>query len=537
MTSQFDKNEVLSLCNSIADTSRIANDRLEAAASCSWIIKRTDLRAGVATLCRAVISRFVDDLKDSARSTSLYTDLNYWRHFDLADLTDALDHGKIDVRTAQTCASLLFDAARHVDAVPFFERALRLSPSPELVILGCYNIEVIARQQGNLAMVERAIALITVDFEKLLAAPQFAAEVDHLHGHLLLLKGRLQKTRTLGLERVGTQYLARAAGADPSYFGCYASSFAEHGDFLGSIDACLDILRHEPLGDLSARDKNLVRLELLFYLAYSLMSIGELSRAERCFDAFAKATEGLGLLEARDHARLFLVKLGLRRTPLVDIDDTTLANAFAELRALSFREALSIPVEAECQRYEEVVSFLRAAAEARRQPSSEASRKLGQGATVLLSNLMTHRPQVLDGLSLAVGPKDLFPEMVESAHKAIRQRMSMIPDLGITILTSTEPPVASRAEGQFAFVLWFGNVAKVDTGPTLALNVIPVGSDSDASGLPNLDTALDLLVVGVAMIAIKRFWTQDHYVFGIVPCVESPATKFQRTKYSLLDVL
>jgi len=174
MTLQFDWNELMSQCDVAANTSLAANPRLEAAANCSWIVKRAGFSPGLATLSRAVISRFVDDLKDTARTTSPYADLNYWRHFDLADLRESLNQGQIDARTSLTCAQLLFDAARHPDAVPFFERALKLSPSPESVILACYNLEVIAREQGNLALTEKAIGLLTIEFVSPIPWRQFA---------------------------------------------------------------------------------------------------------------------------------------------------------------------------------------------------------------------------------------------------------------------------------------------------------------------------------------------------------------------------
>ena len=38
-------------------------------------------------------------------------------------------------------------------------------------------------------------------------------------------------------------------------------------------------------------------------------------------------------------------------------------------------------------------------------------------------------------------------------------------------------------------------------------------------GFPTYAEAIDILVVGIAVIAIKRVWTDDQYVFGMVPCL------------------
>jgi hypothetical protein len=52
-----------------------------------------------------------------------------------------------------------------------------------------------------------------------------------------------------------------------------------------------------------------------------------------------------------------------------------------------------------------------------------------------------------------------------------------------------------------------------------------------------MTSAIDLLLISLAVLGIRRFWAEDRYVFGLVPCLESPSTKFQHPEYEVTTVV
>ena len=297
--------EIYALADLASDTSAPALRRMTAAKDCLWLVQRLAATEPTVTLTRALLSRSVDDLKAHQVAAYSFDDFEFWRRFP-ATSDNRLDNiQEMQPDHTLLCAQLLFDSGRHEMALPYFDRALGTTPSADTVILACYNLEVLGRQRNDITLVEHALDLLTQRYAHVVVRDRYAAEIDHLSGHLLLLKGRFSETEALGYEKLGVQRLLRATHADPSYTGCYVSSFSEYGDFLGSVDACLWAAREKPFRSLTPREATLVELEVTFYLAYALMAVGELERAKMCFESFAEVSGRLGLFEARDHARLF----------------------------------------------------------------------------------------------------------------------------------------------------------------------------------------------------------------------------------------
>ncbi len=534
---ETNRQEILALALVASDTTRDPQERLTSARNCLWLVQRTVSAEPARTLARAILSKLVDDLKGDRRAAT-FDAFGFWRDFPLTESNRLTHHSELRPEAAYACAQLLFDAARHRDALPFFDRALDHHVTAPTVLLACWNLEVLARENRSLEMAERALDYLNSRFAGVLSEPEYQAEVAHLSGHFLLLKGRFAPTETLGYEALGVHQLSKAAKLDPSYSSCFASSFAEYGDFLGSIEACLEIINRRSFDTLTLRDSTLVQLEVLFYLGYSLMAVGELERSRMCFSTFAEVTARLGLNEARDHARLFLVKLQLKQRSLLDFGTLELEKAYRELRALSFSAALSIPVGEECLRYEQMVKLLvtLAAARARGKLAQGELARLGGDALELLSNLSTQRPDLLAGVRALVGGTSL-DKGAERVVSVIRQRLRGIPHLVIDHYQPASPLLRNISKG-FSFLLYRVEEFSSETFTTMSSNVIPFAETTEWNDdVPTPEASIDMLLVGLAVVAIKRFWTQDQYVFGLVPCLESPATKFQHPKYELSAVL
>ena len=306
------------------------------------------------------------------------------------------------------------------------------------------------------------------------------------------------------------------------------------------VDACLWAAREKPFRSLTPREATLVELEVTFYLAYALMAVGELERAKMCFESFAEVSGRLKLFEARDHARLFLVKLGLKRKPLLAHQEHELDKAYFELRSLSFRAALSLPVGGECLRYELIVKLLASLARARKRSeiAPHVLADLGHAAETLLTELCEFRRTLLEGVLVGVGPEDRFAELVHSAINEIGRRLRRVSKITIEPFQSESLTDVNRRQSKYSFRLWFGDSWRVETNAAISMETIPaILSAESCMGFPTYAEAIDILVVGIAVIAIKRVWTDDQYVFGMVPCLESPATKFQHPTFDVRSIL
>jgi hypothetical protein len=50
------------------------------------------------------------------------------------------------------------------------------------------------------------------------------------------------------------------------------------------------------------------------------------------------------------------------------------------------------------------------------------------------------------------------------------------------------------------------------------------------------DDFRDLVVTGCALSLAKRFLIDDEYIFGLTPCTQSPAVKFQFARYDIDEI-
>jgi len=531
--------EIIRLSTIAKDSTQSQEERVAAARDCSWLIASSGAGEPAITLARAVLSRVVDDCKDAPRVAVHFSDFGYWRGFPLNGENKLDTPNNLKYDTALTCAQLLWDAGRHSEAVDFFNRVLQGQPTAPAVILACWNLEVLARQGESLEIVERALDLLTSRFKRILDDPQYQAEVAHLSGHLTLLRGRFSKNESLGYEKLGVQRLAHAASLWSAYSACYASSFAEYGDFLASIEACLELIRSRPFDDLPKRDARIVELEILFYLAYGLMAAGEIERARMCFRTFSSVSGQLGLNEARDHARLFIVKLDLKGRSLLDLHDYELEKAYGELRSLSFAATLSLPVGEECLRYESILQLLIALTRARRMPQISESdiQQLGQRSVEILKQLQRARRGILDGIRVRIGPANRYPDAVDAVIAYIRKRTDVAGVLPVERYAAPDIPSFRGGESPNSILMWGVGDLQQEAAATMATDIIPfAASESLVGGIPQVESAVDLLLISLTVIGIRRFWAEDRYVFGLVPCLESPATKFQHPDYDVRTV-
>lgn len=481
-------------------------------------------------LVQAVLSRVLDDGPSSAIAE---VERLRWRAFDCAGLAEAAAAGSLSREAAKMSAGLLFEAGRHDEASQFFEFALRTKVDAETLILAAYNREVLARERRSASIATDAIKLLADNASTYDQSPELLVEVDHVIGHLYLIKGRFEDTRALGYERKGVSHLRKAARGDPAYCACYASSFAEYGDYLATVECSLDLLAKRPYSTLATKDATLVHLELLFYLGYSLLAIGELERAEFCFKGFLDACDALDLEEAIEHAKLFLFKIDMRRSTLLELPRPKLREAARHLRALTFREGLSAPVVAETKRYEAAIEFLDALKVLRESPSFDdgASMHARSRAQDLCALLAGYRPEIFSDQRVIIRindadagiPGDLAARLKSALPTALKEVPVLdTPDTSQKYQTVSIHVVRERPQtDERLTVLMDGDIRL--SYPASSHEI------TDAAVLA-LASAVSLRL---ALIGLSRFVADDMYVFGIVPCSESPATKYQRMRFTL----
>lgn len=502
--------------------------RAKAASELIWLLEGdADVDRSSLVLAKAVVSRVIDDISHTHGLDWSDMDVDYWRYFDVS----AIDRPQLSRSRAAVAAQILFDAGRNEEAIFFFDICLEEDPSAEEILLACYNLEVLGRRLRSIDLVERSLQLLESGRLTALSDDRFTGEYEHLTGHLLLLRGRFLPTEALGYEYLGVSRLASAARKDGAYIGCYTSSMAEYGDFLGTIGVCLDTLKHDAFHDLVGLDRTLVALEVLFYLAYSLMAIGELERARQCFDSFARSVSDLELNEARDHARLFLVKLDLKRRSLATTESRHLRAAHNNLQSLSFKAALSQPMAAECQRYMNLVSFLNDLTSYRDSPGQPQSAltKLSSSASALVVELVGVRPTLLQTANLQI---IAYEGALEEARRLIEMIRMTLPEgcLASSSVVDARSSGALEAIDIEQAVTLIAEVKDPSVGTSFSLVEDP---DHDL----DRETALALATVILGIVASRRYLSEDEYIFGMVPCLESPAIKFQHPRYDLEAVL
>jgi len=538
--------DVRALVDTVRDGTAPNRARLHAARSALWALEHehewTDLDL---KLARVMVSRWLDGVTPS--SSWEYDLVEVWRTDRLA--RDA--HGaSLSDPQRLLVARLLYDCGQYAAAIPFFEQAVRSTQiSAEMVLLAAYNFEHLGRQTGDAGDVAAALELLDDDrFRTFPHAEQMLAESLHLRGHLYLMQDQLAGRHAGGFSQLGTDLLRQAADLDPSYASCFTSSYAERGDYVRSISASLEVLRDRPFGLLAPYEATIVALEVLFYLSYGLLSVGEYERARLCLASFIEAVDRLEDDEARDHARLFMVKLELKRRFASDFSTSELAGYYAEIRALAFSSPLSEPVAAETRRYERVLEFLMALVGLRDRlagsPSTDDSGSdlLFERARALIRTLVDERP------SLLASPVGAVIEVVNG--EASSPTLDGLEEFDAVCRRLVTPPAGLAgilrqiADEHDVVGVWIdseGLAASVQDRLTLPGRSIIVHSPGQDSLPTNVqaDGAADfrdLLIAGCALSLAKRFLIDDEYIFGLTPCTQSPAVKFQLARYDIEEI-
>jgi tetratricopeptide (TPR) repeat protein len=536
--------DVKALVLTVRDRSCPHRSRLHAARSALWSLEHehgwTDLDL---TLAEAMVSRWLDGVTPSSSGENELIEM--WRTDRLAN-----EAGRVSPTEAQLplVAKLLYDCGEYAAAIPFFERAVRSTQvDAETVLLAAYSHEHLARQTGDAEEVTAALNLLDEKrFRSFPEAEQLLAESLHLRGHLYLMKDQLEGRQAGAFSQLGTDLLRQAADLDPSYASCFTSSYAERGDYVRSISASLEVLRERPFDLLAPHEANIVALEVLFYLSYGLLSIGEYERARLCLASFIEAVDRLEDDEARDHARLFMVKLELKRRIASDFSASELAGYYAELRALAFTSPLSEPVAAETRRYERVIEFLMALVDVRDRLEQSAYERDGgnllfERARELIRTLVEERP------SLLAGPVGVAIELAEDdAASSLASLREFAP---VCRQLSTRPAgfaaaLREAAEEHDVVAVWLASAqATVSVQDLLAVPgrslIVHCPTEETVAANVRADSAeefRDLVVAGCALSLAKRFLIDDEYIFGLTPCAQSPAVKFQLARYSIEEI-
>jgi hypothetical protein len=543
----------------VADTKQQPRIRIEAARKALWIAeKEWRLSENELLLARMILSRLLDgiDMRELASRDLVAA----WKVTPLVSPQGPFKAAELSEAQALIVAKLLYDRSASQDAEPFFDRARGShNATARTALLAAYNLERFGRLNRHAPSIDRALAILKEpDFDALTDADQAAAELKHCTGHLNILRAQFAKTPGGGYAQLGSDLLRQAADMDPVYTSCYTSSFAERGDYVGTIEASLEALQRRQFAVLPPRDSLVVALETIFYLAYALSCVGEYERARLCFAAFAERASDMGEYEARDHARLFMVKLDLKKRFSREISPYELSSYFQELRELSFRSPLSIPVDEETRRYEDVLEFLMAL------PSHLDGSELSepgdyhgvpcttsyfemseayQAGRIALRRLTRERPNLsLESLGLLVS---LGAEHAMTSVKECVAEFSML---------WTVKPVAVKSELSRAVIenarpfdvlgIWVHDRADLNSALEVSEwleRTIPIYCQEPVAAVNAMVTSSEedfrqILTIGAALALSKRFLLDDEYIFGLTPCTDSPATRFQHAEYSLAEI-
>lgn len=521
-----------------------------------WTLDERGLLLG-----RLVVSRWLDDASASVADDEL---VRAWREHALTDDPLLANANALTVRQALIVANLLFDRGEHPMAVPYYARALSShSIDAPNALLAAYNYEICARENDDLASVEAALVILeqprTAEFS---GTGPLAVEAQHCRGHLYLHRNRLVGPGNRGFARHGIELLREASELDPSYTSCYTSAFAEDGNYVGTVEASLEALRRRHFEALPVAAARTVGIEVLFYLGHAYLCLGEYELSRVCFSAFVDEAELLRQPEARDHGRLFKTKLDLKRRMTVEVTADQLGGYLRELRSLSFRSPLSAPVGEEAVRYDKVVEFLRALVSARRRPLNDFGRDSNRAA---LAPVVMAEPLGPDFFASARVRADDTLRALVGRPVSRRELASGVILLGSEMQAATWSLIEGRLQefatqwtvrrvvgagllAQLAAVVSDADVvgvAGLDAESTRLLRELPLAgrclivlADEELPGhlaVPDPAAFSDMLTIGLALVAAKRFLLDDDYVFGIVPCIESPATRYQHPEYILSD--
>lgn len=479
------------------------------------------------------LSYLLNDVLVEVGRNEAPVEVGIWRHFRIDEVCGETDVKRISTPELRTVCRLFFEADRHQESRELFRLLVEREPTGPNLIQAAYNLENVARRAKDPDLVDEAIQMIEHHRSVTLADPVFVAEVQHILGHLYILKGRLSVDHTLAWEAQGVRLLESSHLEDPSYTSCFVFSYAEYGDYLTAIDRGLAVLRERPYSSLPDRDAEIVDLEITFYLAYSLMAIGEFEQSKALLRIFMNATARKGLLEARDHARLFSMKLELKRRGLNQFDNTSYA-AFADLiSSLRFSSAESSQIRDENNRYKQILKFLEIS-DTKARIDRSALERMAENARSLIDSLVTFSPSLLTEVSIQIGPPNATG--VDSLESKIRKAIPEAWSVKAYFIDPSNVRYEELSRDSALVLLWCSR----DRPPPISVPypVIQVGvRGSESAGVISFDSAVHLCIVALARICVQRYLYEDQYVYGIVPCTVSPATKFQHPSISISEII
>lgn len=543
----------------ISNTKATPRARIDAARKALWVAESDwKFTEHELILARMIVSRLLDgiDMREIASRDLVAA----WKVTPLVPPHGPFMPDQQTPAQALIIAELLYERGDATDAEPFFNRVLQSNTATaRTALLAAYNLERYGRQNRLLPVIERALEIVKQpDFDSLVGADEATAEVRHCSGHLNILRAQFANRPASGYAELGSDSLRQAADMDPSYTSCYTSSFAERGDYVGTVEASLEALQRRQFATLDPRESVVVALEVLFYLAYALSCVGEYERARVCFAAFAERASSMDEYEARDHARLFMVKLDLKKRFSREIMPHELRSYFQELRELSFRSPFSIPVGEETRRYEDVLDFLMALPSQAANISSLATDNTLKGAPenrdlnlteayqrgrAVLRRLIQERPNLSHqplGLLVALGNQE--------CEVAANDCIAEFPMLWVVKVAHTRAElsriVADSIEAFDVLGIWVQDPAELDsaaevtewTGRTVPIYCVRHSAPTNLMISDTDEIFRRVLIVGAALALAKRFLLDDEYIFGLNPCIDSPAIKFQVPKYSLTEI-
>ncbi len=563
--------EVDTLVEQCRDEASPARDRVDAARRALWLVENEwGYRDEDLFLARMILSRWLDGLEVSDPAGHEF--VTAWRSHDLVGPYSPFRAQGLGDRHALILAKLLFDRVENTAAIPFFERALRSAEaSARTALLAAYNFERLGRERRDAHAIDQALAILAESrFKPLRGSDDAVAEVLHCSGHLYLLRAQVGGRVAGGYARRGSDLLRQAADLDPSYTSCFTSSFAEQGDYVGTIAASLEALQRRQFASLPVADAVTVALEVLFYLGYAFSCVGEYERARECFASFGHQAARMNEQEARDHARLFTVKLDLKKRLTSELTLPELQQFYQELRTLSFRSPLSAPVGEETRRYERVLEFLLALVTARghgvpgnqtltmigRRPSADLSGATVRSMTLadafqrgreVIEQLERERPALTPSAICCVLVVDTKDGSADPAVLEVEELLREFEHLWDVRSVRIERLVSElgRLSDQFDILgVWLTDARSVEVLRQAAslrrcVVVHPVSSRKPIPGhicTESNAAFLQVLVTGAALAMSKRFLLDDEYIFGLTPCVNSPATQFQHAEYDLREI-
>lgn len=436
-------------------------------------------------------------------------------------------------------AALLYERNDYAKASELFEKCLCSEASDERTkFLLAYSYEGLGRERNHPEMISKAIAIVEPLTRS--SEPAVAAEAHHCLGHLFLARAAVGTVA--GDRREGIRRLESAARAYSGYISCFASAFAELGDYDRTISESTKIIdgRGWSLEGLGADDRETVLMEVKFYLAYAYSCRCAFEKAAQLFSEFQRTMERRGRNDACNHAKLFLLKNELKRMRLTEIYADSLQYFTSSLRAMAFVADTvgSHAVGKEKDRYLCIIRFLEKLNEFRRTGGAVLMQTVQLEAEHLVETLESEVPGLVR--HPVVSLVDADSELTSKLLADDRLKQLLKDSLVNTIVPSADGQTEAVApKGDFIIVV---HRRLVDALPTIAAfarerYVLALVEDDAATMIwpkmryhvcTNPKTAAQRVVLALAITLLKRFLIQDEYVFALAPCDDSPALRYQR---------